>query len=283
MKNQKEWSLVGIPDHEAVAHLGGRLGAARGPKLFREQFYRFKSKDPVLGSIQDCGDVRGLTSQIEKNHELAIEAVQLAHQKTGLSVVVGGSHDHGFTHLKGIQLAEKKTLGCINIDAHLDVRAPNPQITSGSPFHLAITSQTLEGPNLIEFGIQRHCNAESLWPFIEEHSIQVLMMDELRLGRAVEAFRACLHSLADRCDAIVVSFDLDAVESAHAPGVSAPQIEGFHPSEVLEFMKLAAQQSKVVSLGIFELNPDHDVVNQTARLAATAAFHFIANRMDLRA
>ena len=68
---------------------------------------------------------------------------------------------------------------------------------------------------------------------------------------------------------------MDAAASAFAPGVSAPQAEGFTASEMIEMMEIAGSEKKVVSLGIFELNPEHDLEDITARLAATVAYHFV--------
>jgi formiminoglutamase len=91
-------------------------------------------------------------------------------------------------------------------------------------------------------------------------------------------FKATLKSLARVCDAIVVSWDLDSANEGDAPGVSAPQAEGFSSTDLIEMMEIAGAEKKVVSLGIFELNPHHDEHDKTARLAATGAFHFLLNK-----
>jgi arginase family enzyme len=89
-------------------------------------------------------------------------------------------------------------------------------------------------------------------------------------------FEQALKALAGRCDFVAVSFDLDAVAECHAPGVSAPQADGFSASEAIEMMTIAGTHPKVASLGIFELNPEHDIGDRTARLAATSVFYFAA-------
>lgn len=163
----------------------------------------------------------------------------------------------------------------MNVDAHLDVRSSIPKITSGSPFFLAIENRILDPKHFVEFGIQTHCNASSLWDYVESKKVRVVPMQELRHGSAVTRFRRELKRLARSVDAMVVSFDLDSVAEAFAPGVSAPQSEGLTPQEVLAMMEIAALEDRCISLGLFELNPEHDVGERTARLAATAAFHFL--------
>jgi formiminoglutamase/guanidinobutyrase len=199
--------------------------------------------------------------------------------------VVGGSHDHGYSHLKGLALAlgfpaKKPKIGCINIDAHLDLRSSKPVITSGSPFHLAIENGVLDPARFVEFGIQSHCNGPELWQYVEKKEIHVVELRELRHGKALKAFEKALERVAAKSDLIAISFDLDACAQAFAPGVSAPQAEGFTSAEAIEMMELAGAHAKVGSLGIFELNPEHDVEDMTARLAATAAWHFVETALS---
>lgn len=287
MSQRSKWSLIGIPDHQGVVHVGGRVGAVNGPAAFRSSFVRLKGRDPVASSLIDCGNCGPITTEIEKNHRIAAELVRNGHRSSGLSVVVGGGHDHGYSHLLGVFQAlalagpegRKPRLGCINIDAHLDVRKPNPLITSGSPFYLAIQSEILDPKDFVEFGIQSHCNGPELWEFIGQNGIKVVPFEDLRHGRAIVQFKTVLKKMSTQCDAIVLSLDLDAVSECHAPGVSAPQTEGFSTTDILEMMEYAGELPRVVSLGLFELNPEHDSASKTARLAATAAYHFVARAL----
>lgn len=279
MMKRIKYCIIGIPDHQAVI---GRLGARRGPEAFRKAWRRLSGRIPMSDWVTDLGDVTGLTASIEKNHENAAELVRKAHLEFEKSIVIGGGHDHGYSHLLGIKRAfeskghRKFKLGCINVDAHLDVRSSLPKITSGSPFFLAIESQVLEPKNFVEFGIQSHCNASSLWDYVESKRIRVVPMQKLRQPNAASQFKKELSRLIRSTDAVVVSFDLDSVAEAFSPGVSAPQSEGFTPQDVLSMMEIAGQEKKCISLGVFELNPEHDVGDRTARLAASAAFHFLA-------
>jgi arginase family enzyme len=165
------------------------------------------------------------------------------------------------------------------VDAHLDVRKPAPLITSGSPFYLAIEAGVVEPSKFVEFGIQSHCNDASLWDYVESRQVEVVSFTALRNGKAAQAFEWALKKLAQSCDAVVLSLDIDAAAQAFAPGVSAPQAEGFTSSDILEIAEIAGRHEKCVSLGIFELNPEHDLDDRTARLAATAAFHFLEEKL----
>lgn len=225
-------------------------------------------------------DAGPFSRDVAQNHRVAADLIRDQHRKHGLTVVVGGGNDHTYSQLVGLSEAlPGKKIGCINIDPHFDVRKPAPSITSGSPFYLALESGILKPERFIEFGIQRHCNGPELWDYIEAKKVHVMMFEEMRFGKSGAALQAALDRLSAQCDEIVVSLDLDAIDSAHAPGVSAPQAEGFSPSDILEMMAIAGTHPKVPSLGIYELNPAHDIAEQTSRMAATAAYHFIAHAL----
>ena len=283
MAKRINWCLIGIPDHQGVLHVGGRIGAAEGPSAFRRIWKRLSGAQPLNSHLTTDVDTGPFTQDVEENLRIAAESIAQEHKKAGLSIVVGGGHDHGYSHLLGLRLAlpKNKRLGCINIDAHLDVRKPEPLITSGSPFFLALERQTLHPSRFIEFGIQDQCNSTALWDYVQKKKVSVIRWNEIRKTQASKKFQVALKKLATRSDAIAISLDLDAAAQAFAPGVSAPQSEGFSANDLGEICAIAGAHQKVISLGLFELNPKLDQDDATARLAATLAYRFIAARIGI--
>jgi arginase family enzyme len=137
----------------------------------------------------------------------------------------------------------------------------------------------LKPERFVEFGIQDHCNSKPLWDYVRAKKVRVVPWTELR-GKVIgKTWAAELSKLASKSDGVVVSFDLDAIASVYAPGVSAPQAEGLTSSDAIEMCEIAGKHPAVKSLGLFELNPDFDQDGRTARLAATMAWHFLAAKM----
>lgn len=279
-----KWSLVSVPDHQGVENVGGRLGAAFGPRAFFECFVRMNGKRPSKSHLTSHRTLSPVTSNIEENHAKTASLVEEATKEADRTVVVGGGHDHGYSHLLGIRkaLGPKKRIACINIDAHLDVRKPSPKISSGSPFYLAIEEGLIRPDDFIEFGIQSHCNNADLWNYVSEKGIEIVPFSSLRASSPVPNFTQSLLKLACQADAIVVSLDLDSASESFAPGVSAPQAEGFTSSDLIQFCEIAGANEKVLSLGIFELNPLHDIDSRTARLTATCVEHFLEFAQSIR-
>jgi formiminoglutamase len=278
MADQKRWGWLGIADHQGVVNVGGRVGADGGPKAFAQAFGRFTGEEGVPESLGEFRILEPRHADIEACHSEAARAVRELHRRRGLSVVIGGGNDYSFAQLQGVRdaLPPGARLGCVNIDAHFDLRAGKPVITSGSPFRMAIESGVLAASRLVEFGIQRHCNRPDLWQYAREQHIETHLFEDLRHGRAGEAYSRMLSGLSARCDAVVVSLDLDAAAAAFAPGVSAPQSEGFDASDLCAMMAASGADAKVVSLGVYELNPQHDVDQRTAILAAKCVYDFVA-------
>ncbi len=278
-----QWSIVGVPDDEGIANTGGRKGAKEGPAAFRQQFNKLKGREKIPSHIADKGDIK-LEGSIEDRHQRTVQLLQEQHLQGKGTILIGGGHDYGYPHLAAVKkyLTEEETseVGCINIDAHFDVRAPEPEIKSGSPFYMVLEDNIVAPKNLVPFGIQRQSNAASLWEYVNEKGVDYVTFDDIRLGKAIDRFEEKLVHLATHCDAIVISLDLDGIAAAFSPGVSAPHAEGFSASEVIEMMRLAGQQQKVISLGIYELSPPFDVDNRTARLAATSAYHFLTHAIQ---
>ncbi len=172
--------LIGIPDHQGVIHTGGRVGASQGPAAFRKIFFRLNGRFPLDEVLKDADNISRLGAGISENHNKASDFIKKIHlNQKNCSVIIGGSHDHGSSHLLGISqalgsLSGEMKLGCYNIDAHLDVRKSKPLVTSGSPFYLALESGVISSKRFIEFGIQSHCNGADLWEYVAQQNVSVV-------------------------------------------------------------------------------------------------------------
>lgn len=267
--------IIGLGDHEGVNNVGGRVGAAKGPESFKT-FYNKLNGDDFFQQTKaqiECLNFDGLS--LEEKHDLA--AKQIAnHDKTNdITIVVGGGHDFIYSQVKGISFNHTKKTSCINIDPHLDMRPYDEKFTSGSPFRRLLDEKVISSEQLIEYGIQTHANAPALFEYANSKNVDIVYYHELTFVNYLSVFHQKLTDLTKVSDHIVISLDLDVLQAAYAPGVSAPAVEGFTPEQMKALLKCAASFEEVKSLGIFELNPDLDIDDRTARLAAYCAYYFI--------
>lgn len=272
-------AIFGFADDTGVKNVGGRIGAAKGPEEIRKRLYKFttgKTNSPVY----DLGDLQSL-STIEETLAAATEFVRKVHAAGHIAIPLGGGHDFGFPQALGLLAATQKSCSIINLDAHLDLRPTNPKITSGSPWFLlaehALYAKTKS--KLVEFGIQRHCNAETLVSYAKHKKIEIHWLDEIRKKKKSlhDQFQTLLLREVKK-KSVIVSLDIDGVAWQFAPGCSAPQVEGFDASEVMKMSYTSGKNKSVKSFGIFETSPPLDLEGKTSTLAAHCIKEFLRGK-----
>jgi arginase family enzyme len=97
----------------------------------------------------------------------------------------------------------------------------------------------------------------------------VFMLEHIRAQGLRTAWHDALNTATDAAKHLYVSFDMDAVASAYAPGVSAPAANGFTAGEAVSMVHDAARHPAFRAFDVVEVNPEYDIDGRTAKLAAT--------------
>ena len=278
--------LIGFPTDVGVRRNGGRTGAAEAPRAIREALYRLTPGGDddgrlaeLLGRTRDLGDV-ATSDDLARDQQLLGEIVASHLERGTFVMVLGGGHETAFGHfLAYASLARRVEI--LNWDAHADVRPlAEDQGHSGSPFRQAIEHPGGACIGYTVAGLQPQSVAREHVAYIRGHGGRCAWRVELGPKDIAELS----GELADGHDRLV-SFDLDAVDQAFAPGVSAPCTGGFTIAEWLIAARHAGRNPGVRSCDIVELSPRHDRDGQTARLAALAVWTVlrgVAERGELR-
>lgn len=271
--------LVGFPVDEGVVRNGGRAGAAEGPDRLRTWLYgmtpdarRHDAILDLLGATADAGDIISdkplQTSQTYLGETLA---PYLRHD--AMPVVLGGGHETAYGHFLGYVEAEQE-VSILNWDAHMDVRPLNDgRPHSGSSFRQALEHPSGRCRHYTVVGLQPHSTAAAQLRFVEKHDGRFLWADEVS--------QATVEALYDATPGpTMVTFDLDAVDQAEAPGVSAPAVGGLDRDVWLHGAYHAGRCPQVTSVDVSELNPTVDVDDRTARLAALTVMQVLRGLAD---
>ena len=283
-------ALLGIADDRGVTNGGGRGGASQGPRELRRWLYKMTTGGEEelaalrLFDLGDAGPGDGVVADdratVAEVHEQAERAAEAALRAGAIVVLLGGGHDGAYASQSALLAAQDDPatrLWAINVDAHLDVRPlRDGQITSGTPFR-RLHERWGRRFGVTEFGIQmQHNSAEHLewarlrgWPVLELRRLRDEMPAKLR-------FYKQLAVAAGQGDVLSVSLDLDSVEAASAPGVSAPCPDGFTAGELLALARIAGGHKAVKLLDVMECAPPLDEGGRTARLGAAAVWSFLA-------
>src|SRR5437879_3618259 len=222
-------ALVGVPMDLGVTN---RAGARLGPRAVRE-VERIGPYNHALGvvpraecSAADIGDVPmrsrfSLDSCIED-----IEAFYARIRAAGVRPLsVGGDHSVTYPILKA--LGHERPVGLVHIDAHCDTMGEidGSKFHHGGPFRQAVLAGVLDPERTIQIGIRGP--AEMFWGFSYEAGMTVLHIEDVdRLGIA---------GVVERAHAVVgggptyISFDVDGLDPAFAPGTGTPEAGGLTP------------------------------------------------------
>ncbi|MEM8558539.1 MAG: formimidoylglutamase [Bacteroidota bacterium] len=267
--------LVGFPSDEGVRRNRGRPGAAAGPRAIREALYAMtpdaanhNAFTALLDRTADLGDVR-VTGDVETDQQRLGAVLAPLLREGVVPIVLGGGHETTYGHVLGYAAAAPDIdLELLNWDAHPDVRPFEHGAHSGSPFRQMLLSDYGQYARYRVAGLQPHRTARHHVGFVEAHLGQVVWRHELDRKRVTEIVEDCGGTT-------LATFDLDAVDAAHAPGVSAPNAGGLSASLWLHAAYETARSPHVTSLDVVELNPTYDVDGRTAQLAALTVWTFL--------
>lgn len=272
--------LLGLPDDLGVRLNGGRAGAAAGPAAFRAALAAYGSTYDLTAAadldvkVCDAGDVEPAPGDDEAallaTHARVAAAVTALDQLGGVVFCIGGGHDLALPSVAAIAQRRQVVLGGINVDAHLDVRE---KVGSGMPFRRLITGGHLDPRAFVELGLGRFANDRADADWLRAQGAALVTADEVR-EQGFSAPVLLEHALQG--GAGFLSVDLDGIDGAAAPGVSAPAPAGLDVHHVARLAEAAGRDPRLLHAGILELCPPHDFESRTARVAAHLFLCFLA-------
>ncbi len=289
----KQIDVIGFP-----MDLGAdRRGVDMGPSALR--IAGIGSKLTSMGySVVDLGDItiQNIEKQVIKNAKMKYldeivktseelsEMVEKSLNEGHFPLCLGGDHSMAIGSIAGIAAhcnAHNKKLGVIWIDAHSDMNtdetSPSGNI-HGMPVaaslgmgnkaltHIGGFAPKIEPENIALLGIRSVDSRER--ETIQKLKLSVYTMTDIDRKGINYIITKILKELKERVDHIHVSFDLDSVDPAIAPGVGTPVPGGLSYRETHLIMETIAECGCMSSLEIAETNPILDNKNRSAKFAA---------------
>jgi formiminoglutamase len=262
-------AMLGFASDEGVRRNGGRVGAAEGPAALRKML----SNLPLLDDtpLYDAGDVGVADGDLE-GAQLRYAGKLAALLDAGhLPVGLGGGHEIAFATYQGLALhlgERRPRVAIVNFDAHFDLREQD-RASSGTPFLQAIKHAAAHGLPLdyCVLGISASANTRVLFDTADRLGVHYVRDDELGSFDLPARIAQLREKLAD-VDAVYLTFCLDALPHAMAPGVSAPSARGVAMEVVEPLLDAIAATGKLKVMDVAELSPPLDRDNVTARVAA---------------
>jgi|FLYN01.1.fsa_nt_gi arginase len=203
------------------------------------------------------------------------------------AIFLGGDHSIALGTVSGaLQRAER--VGVIWVDAHGDFNTP-ATTPSGNVHGMVVSSLMGLGPSILAIGEKRlqanqivMIGTRDLDPeervALRNSGIQVMTMRAIDENGMADVVRAALSSLR-HVEALHLSFDMDALDPTLAPGVGTPVPGGLTYREAHLLMEMLADDGRVRSIDIVEVNPILDVSNRTAQVAVELAASLFGQRI----
>ncbi|WP_153723351.1 formimidoylglutamase [Sporosarcina cascadiensis] len=265
--SNKSCTLIGFSSEEGVRRNNGRLGAAEGPNALRSELAKLPWRMAAEYQLMDAGTVVCEDDRLEQAQAELGAAVCASLSKQSKPVILGGGHETAYGHYLGVRefIGPDKKLGVINIDAHFDLRSYEEQPSSGTMF-----KQMLDSDQNVEYlvlGIQEFGNTDILFNEADAKGVTYVLEQEITSGILNETLQK-ISSFIEKQDYVLLTLCSDVLNSAVAPGVSAPSPFGLDPLVVRTFIQTVASHEKTLSFDISEINPALDHHNQTVKLGA---------------
>ncbi|MFW3612153.1 formimidoylglutamase [Staphylococcus caprae] len=268
---RKGVGILGYAVDKGVELNKGRVGAKEGPNAIKKAFAGLPDLNQCE-ELVDYGNVEhdhdALIDTQKEYAELAAKSIQ-NHKQTFL---LGGGHDIAYAqYLATRKVYPNESIGVINIDAHFDTRDEG-ESTSGTSFRQILEQD--DNTDYMVLGISQGGNTQGLFDYAKEKHVQYVYADEL-LNQVSPPIKDMIEHFIHDHDIIMFTVCMDVVDSAFAPGVSAPAVLGIYPHTVFELAKRIIPSEKVASISIAEMNPQYDLDNRTAKLVANLVHHFL--------
>ena len=251
--------IIGIPDESQSHSL--RAGTSKAPDQIREtsnmadSYTRNNKKslgfpsDRITKNIHDFGNIT--RDEMSQTFEKVLS-------DSKIPISIGGDHSMSTEIIK--KMSEKSgKVSLVYFDAHPDF------ITSTKNYYGSVFGDVLEyidPQTSIQIGIRTPEQEEM--DNLEKNQIKVITPFDVAEKRITDMAQEITKIIGS---SVYVSFDMDCVDPAHAPGVSVPVPAGLSSIDAMYLLKKIAYQG-ILGMDIVEVCPPYDINNRTSHLAS---------------
>ncbi|MCM8747395.1 agmatinase [Thermomicrobium sp. CFH 73360] len=271
-------AIVGVPFDTGVTY---RVGARFGPAAVREMSAMLRTYHPSLDvdvyevlSVIDYGDLPVVPGYIEDSYERIESGLRPLFDRDIVPLVIGGDHSITLAELRAVA-RRYGPVGFVQFDSHTDTWDEywGKKYTHGTPFRRAVEEGLIDTRRAIQVGMRGSLYGPEDLDQSRALGFEVWTTDDMRrtgLGAVSEAIRRRLGR-----GPVFVSFDIDFLDPAYAPGTGTPEVGGFTTREAQELLR-GLVGVDVVAADVVEVLPAHDVSGITALAAGNVLFELLA-------
>jgi agmatinase len=274
-------AVYGIPFDTATSY---RTGARFGPEAIRSASALLRPYNPALGidvvetlSIVDYGDVPVSPGHTDRTYGQVEEALTPLVEADVFPLALGGDHSVTLAELR-VLARRHGPLALIQFDAHGDTWDEyfGQRFFHGTTFKRALEEGLIDPAVSVQAGLRGSLYGAEDLESARAAGFAVLPCDQLRtLGPG-----GCASLISGRVGRrrAFLSFDIDVLDPAFAPGTGTPEVGGLSTAEALAFLR-ALRSIDLVGADVVEVSPPYDGPGQqTALAAANVAYELLSLR-----
>lgn len=270
-----EAAIVGVPLDSGI----GQRGAAFGPMAIRtaERYLpspatmnnnlnvRIEPFDTL--SVVDYGDAAVDPFSIENSMQPIRELVREVAESGAVPIVLGG--DHSILWPDAAACADvygAGKLGVVHFDAHADCSKElmGHNVTHGTPIRRLIEDEHVPGKNFVQVGLRGYYPDNELIDWMRQQRMRSHFMAEIERFGLEKVLEQAVSEALDGPEYLYISFDIDVLDPAYAPGTGTPEPGGFTTREVFPVIRRLCHEARVVGFELVEVAPAHDPTYVTA-------------------
>ena len=272
-----EIGIIGVPWDSGTTN---RPGPRHGPRQLRDASTMIRAEHPVSGvrpyersNCADLGDVSINPADIEDRMNRITAFYNKVLGKGIKPLTAGGDHLTSLPVLRA--LADKGPLGMIHFDSHTDLfhsYFDGTMFTHGTPFRRAVEENLLDPKRVVQIGIRgTQYDTEDL-DFAKSVGIRVIKIEEF-FDRGIQDVMAEAKEIVGEKETYV-SYDIDFIDPAFAPGTGTPEVGGPNSYEALKVIR-ELTGVKIVGADMVEVSPPFDPSSNTAFLGVSIMFELL--------
>lgn len=275
-----DFVVVGIPFDSCATF---RVGSRFGPSSIREMsVLGCKPYNPVLDvgifdycSGVDYGDLGSVPGYVEDTFDVITEGMLPIFENGVVPIAMGGDHSVTLPELRACHKVHGP-VALIHFDSHYDTIAEyfGKPYSHGTPFYHAAKENLVDTSKSIQVGIREGYYGEEDKYHSTDLGYEVLKAVECHKMTTEEIIEKIKQRVGD--SKAFLTFDIDFVDPAYAPGTGTPVIGGFSSAQTLEIIR-GLKDLNIVGYDLVEVAPQYDAGNVTSLTAAGIMYEFISH------
>ncbi len=275
-----DFVIVGVPFDTAVSN---RVGARYGPQHIRNASVLLRPYNPEQEinifeycSGVDYGDIDIVPGNILRTYDKMVEGLTTIIQKGITPIIIGGDHSISLGNLRAFA-KEYGPISLIHFDSHGDTWDSyyGEKYMHGTPFRRAVEEGLLDVSHSIQIGMRGPLYGPDCIEDARDLGFEVIPMSEMRKLGQDQVIERIHQRVGDSERPVFVTFDIDFVDPAYAPGTGTPEVAGPTSFEALEYVR-SLKGINIVGFDLVEVLPAYDPTEITAGLASAVAFEMIS-------